>query len=125
MDADALLLLERDGHDGVVVREEVGLCEPELVVEHVEELPLDAAHVALAKDTGAERPVDVLQCGVIAVLERIGGSESATSARTGDEEEGTHLVREDERSQEDALACPLLEGDLQVRFCAVDVDQRD
>ena len=57
------------GHDGVMVGEEVGLSEAELVVEDVEELPLDAADVPLAKDPCAERPVDVLQGGVVTVLQ--------------------------------------------------------
>ena len=52
-----------------VVGEEVGLGEAELVVEDVEELALDAADVALAKDPGAERPVDVLERGVVEVLQ--------------------------------------------------------
>lgn len=46
--------------DGVVVREQVALVEGELVVENIEELALDAPDVALAEDTGAQRPVDVL-----------------------------------------------------------------
>ena len=57
------------GHDGIVVGEEVGLGEAELVVEDVEELTLDAADVALAEDSRAERPVDVLEGGVIQVLQ--------------------------------------------------------
>lgn len=42
--------------------------EGELVVEHIEELALDAADVALAKHAGAQRPVHVLQRRVIAIL---------------------------------------------------------
>lgn len=102
---------ERD--DGVVVGEDVGFGEAELVVEDVEELALDAAHVPLAKDTGAERPVDVLQGGVVTVLE-----ERRLEMKT-------YLVGKNERAQEHSLACPLLEGDLQMEFCAFDVDERD
>ena len=67
VEADALGLGE--GEDGVVVREEVGLGEAELVVEDVEELALDPPDVPLAEDSGAERPVDVLEGGVIQVLQ--------------------------------------------------------
>ena len=56
-------------HDGVVVREEVGFGDAELEVEDVEELTLDTPDVALAEDPGAERPVDVLQCGIVQVLQ--------------------------------------------------------
>lgn len=80
-----------EGHDGVVVRENVGLVEGELIVEHIEEFALYPAYVAFAENACAERPVDVLECGVIAVL-----------------------VSEDERSQEYTLAGPLLKGDLEV-----------
>ena len=37
----------------------------------------------------------------------------------------THLVREDECAEEDALVSPLLEGDLDVWLCPVDVDEGD
>ena len=57
---------ERD--DGVVVREEIRLMEGKLVVEHIQELPLYPAHIALAKHTCAQRPVYVLQGRVVAVL---------------------------------------------------------
>lgn len=91
-----------DGHDGGVVREEVRLGDGEVPVEDVEELALDAADIALAKDAGAERPVDVLEGGVVEIL-----------------------VGYDERPEEDALAGPLLEGDLEVGLCAGDVDEGD
>ena len=68
MEADPLGL--REGDDSVVVREEIGLSESELVVEDVEELALYPADIPLAEDTSAESPVYVLECGVIEVLER-------------------------------------------------------
>ena len=37
----------------------------------------------------------------------------------------TYLIRKNKCSQEYTLARPLLEGDLQMRFCAVDVDEGD
>ena len=52
----------------VVVGEEIGLGDGELEVENVEELTLDAADVTLAKDSCAERPVDVLESGVVKIL---------------------------------------------------------
>ena len=60
----------REREEGVMVREEVGFGDGELEVENVEELALDATNVALAEDPGAERPVDVLQRGVVKVLQR-------------------------------------------------------
>ena len=59
-----------EGEEGVVVREEVGFGDGELEVEDVQELALDTTDVALAEDPGAERPVDVLQRGVVKVLQR-------------------------------------------------------
>ena len=47
-----------------------------LIVEDVQELPLYPAHVALSKYTGAQRPVDVLQRRVIAILGSIALSAS-------------------------------------------------
>ena len=58
-----------EGEEGVVVREEVGFGDAELEVEDVEELTLDAPDIPLAEDPGAERPVDVLQCRVVQVLQ--------------------------------------------------------
>ena len=52
----------------VVVGEEIGLGDGELEVENVEELTLDAADVTLAKYSCAERPVDVLESGVVKIL---------------------------------------------------------
>ena len=68
VDADTVGGLGK-GHDGIVVGEDVGLGKAEFVVEDVEELPLDAADVPLAKDPCAARPVDVLQGGVVTVLQ--------------------------------------------------------
>lgn len=45
----------------------------QLVIEHIEELALYPANIALSKDTGAECPVHVLERGVVAVLEMKGG----------------------------------------------------
>lgn len=117
-EADALGHCE--GEDGIVVREEVRLGEAELVVEDVEELALDAPDIPLAEDTRAECPVDVLQRRVIAVLER-GREVSVWDRREGPED--THLVSKYECSEEYALASPLLERDLQMWLCPVDVDE--
>jgi hypothetical protein len=43
-----------------VVGKEIVLCDAELKVEYIEELPFDATNVAFAKDTGAQCPVYVL-----------------------------------------------------------------
>ena len=58
-----------EGEEGVVVREEVGLGDGEFEIEDVEELTLDAANIALAEDSRAKRPVNVLQCRIVQVLE--------------------------------------------------------
>jgi hypothetical protein len=51
-----------------VVAQDVTLENPEFKIEDVKEFPLDAAHIPLAKDTCAERPMDVLKCGVVKIL---------------------------------------------------------
>ena len=61
-----------EGKEGLVVRKEVGLGDVELEVTDVEKLTLDAADVALAKSSHAERPVDVLEGGVIQALREDG-----------------------------------------------------
>ena len=58
-----------EGEECVVVCEEIRFGDAELKVEDVEELALDAANVTLAEDPGAERPVDVLECRVVQVLQ--------------------------------------------------------
>lgn len=80
--------------------ENVVLCHTEIPLEDSQELALDAAHIPLAKDAGAERPVDVLESRVVGVL---GGN--------------------DKGSKEDSLEGPLLEGDVEVWAGAVDVDE--
>ena len=56
-----------------VVGEDICFGDRELPVEDGEELALDPANVALAEDTGAHGPVNVLQRAVVGVL----GAESA------------------------------------------------
>lgn len=58
-------------HDRIVVGQDIGLVEGELVVEDIEELALDASDIALAKHTRAECPVDILECRIVAVLFRL------------------------------------------------------
>ena len=58
--ADVHALRLDESHDGIVMREEVGFAEAELIVEYVEELALNSANVTFAEDTGAECPVNVL-----------------------------------------------------------------
>ena len=67
-DSEARVLRAGKGEDGVVVCKEIGFGDGEFEVEDVEELTLDAADVALAEDPRAERPVDVLEGGVVEVL---------------------------------------------------------
>ncbi|KAJ2957462.1 hypothetical protein NUW54_g14596 [Trametes sanguinea] len=86
-----------------MVGEEVGLRDTEFKVENVEELAFYPADVALAEDPRAKCPVHVLERGVVQ----------------------TYLVGEDKCAEEDALVCPLLEGDLDVWLGAVDVDEGD
>lgn len=43
-----------------MVCQDVILGEAQLEVKDVEELPLDATHIALAENPGAERPVKIL-----------------------------------------------------------------
>lgn len=97
----------------------------ELVVEDVEEFAFYAANVTLAKDASTECPMDVLESRVIAVLFTRGKVRSATSVQKIIEGRrgGTHLVSKDECTQEDTFAGPLLEGDLKMWLCAVDVHE--
>lgn len=88
----------RDGGKAVVMREDVVLGNAELEIKDIQKLALDAPNVALAKNAGADRPVDVLQRGVIEVF----GSD-------------------DEGAKEDTLQCPLLEGNVEVGLGPVDV----
>lgn len=68
----------RERHDCGVVRKDVRFIEAELEVEYVKELALYPANVTLSENTGAESPVDILESGVIGVLER---SESANVSK--------------------------------------------
>ena len=59
-------MLERE--ERIVVGKEVCFCDAEFEIEDVEEFTLDASDVALAEDSCAQRPVDVLERGVVQVL---------------------------------------------------------
>ena len=48
-------------HDRVVVRHDVVFRDAQIEIEHVQELALDPANVALAKDSCAHSPVHVLE----------------------------------------------------------------
>lgn len=96
-----LVLLELDSPlESLPKAENVVLRDTEIPLEDSEELSLDAADIALAKDTGAESPVDVLEGRVVGIL---GGDNEST--------------------EEDPLEGPLLESDVEVWACAVDVDE--
>ena len=101
------------------MREDLGFGDAQLKVEHVQELALDAAHVALVEEAGAERPVHVLERGVVEVLCYVIIILRAWS------EAGhrTYFIRADERSEEDSLAGPLLERELEVGSGTVEVDE--
>ena len=60
----------RVGHDHGVVSKDIAFADGKVEVEDIEELALDPANVALAEYTSAERPVDVLECGIIQILEK-------------------------------------------------------
>jgi len=49
-----------DGHDAVMVAEDIVFLDAELEVEDIEELTLDASNISLAEDTGAECPMYIL-----------------------------------------------------------------
>jgi hypothetical protein len=84
-----------------VMTQDVTLEDAEFKIEDVEEFPLNAADIPLAEDTRAERPVDVLKCGVVKVL-----------------------ARKHNCAKEHPFACPLLEGDVQMRLGSIDVNER-
>ena len=58
----------REREKRVMVCEEIGFGDGEFEVKDIEELAFYPADVALAEDPGAERPVDVLEGGVVQVL---------------------------------------------------------
>lgn len=96
-----LVLLELNSPlESLPKAENVILCHTEIPLEDSQELSLDAAHIALAKDTRAESPVDVLEGRVVGVL-------------------GSH----NKSTEEDALEGPLFQSNVEVRACAVDVDE--
>ena len=66
--------------------QDVTLEDAEFKIKDVEEFPLDAADIPLAEDTCAERPVDVLKCGVIKVL-RCGEKKSQQLLQTNERRE--------------------------------------
>lgn len=109
-----------ESHDTGVVREDVLFGDSEFEVEHVEELAFYPADVPLAEDARAERPVHILQCGIVGVLD--GDMISTGGMGSG---RGTYLVRDNEGAEEDALAGPLLECDLEMGLGAVDVGKGD
>jgi len=53
-----------------VVAQDVILGDLQLKVEHIEVFTLDAADIALAKDTRAECPMNVLECGIVKILRK-------------------------------------------------------
>ena len=53
----------------MVMGQDVILGDREIPVENLEKLPLDPAHVPFAKDTGAQRPVNVPEGRIVGVLE--------------------------------------------------------
>jgi hypothetical protein len=86
----------------LVVAQDVIFRDPEFKVEDIEVFALDAANVALAEDACAHRPVDVLECGIVKIL-------------------GRH----NECPEENPLQSPLLETNVKMGLCALDVDERD
>jgi len=51
-----------------VVTQEVVFGNAELEVENIKEFTLNAADIPFSEYASAERPVDVLECGVIKIL---------------------------------------------------------
>ena len=83
-----------------MVTEKVVLCDAKFKVKNIKELAFDATNVAFAKDTGAECPVNVLECRIVQIL---GGA--------------------DKRTQKYSFMCPLLQSDVEMRLGPVDVDK--
>jgi len=98
----AVDMRRHDRRKGSMVAQDVVFRNGELEIKDVQELALDAAHITLAKHTGAERPVDIFESRVIEIL-----------------------ACHHDCAKKDALACPFFEGDLEMRFCSIDVDERD
>lgn len=78
---------EGNGSKAGLVRKQLVLRDTEFKVEYIEELAFDPANITLAKDTGANGPVDVLQSRIVEVLEEwsiIGKAMEKRSVRTLD-----------------------------------------
>ena len=53
----------------LVVAKNVGFCNAKLKVEDIEVFTLYAANVTFAKNTSAKCPMDILECGIIQILQ--------------------------------------------------------
>ena len=53
----------------LMMAENVGFCNAELKVEDIEVFTLDATNVTFAKNTSAKCPMDILECGIIQILQ--------------------------------------------------------
>lgn len=72
-----------EGVDRMVVGQDVILGDREVPVKDLEKLSFDSPHVALAKNTSTQRPVNVPESGIICVLGRCKSRQHETSAGRG------------------------------------------
>jgi hypothetical protein len=56
------------GGKGMVMAQEITLCDPELKIKHIEKLAFDPTNIAFPKHTSAKRPMHVFERRVIQVL---------------------------------------------------------
>lgn len=83
-----------------MVAEDIGFCNAKLKVEDIEVFTFDATNVTFAENASTERPVHILESGIIQVL--------------GSYDDGT---------EEDSFQSPFFESDMEMRFSSVDVDK--
>lgn len=86
--------------DPLMVTQDLALLYTQLPIKHIQQLPLNPAHVPLPKHARAHRPMHILQRRVVGVFRR-----------------------EHEGAEEDALVGPFGEGDVEVGGGAGDVDE--
>lgn len=102
-------------------REDVCFRDTELEVEDIEEFTLDAADVALAEDTRADSPVDVLQRRIVQVLNTNHMLVRCTNKEL--QPTATHLRSNNKSTEENTFASPFLECDVEMGLGALEIDK--
>lgn len=103
----------------LMVAENVGFCNAKLKVEDIKVFTLNATNVTFAKNTSAKCPMDILECGIIQILQ------GRMSDWSGKERwrQCAYLGSYDDGTKEDSFQGPFFEGNMEMRLSPVDVDE--